>query len=561
MPQPIAYNTGSQTSGSIKLFGIEYAISSSIVSGSNNQRWFSSVNPGNGVVFVTSNYTQSFGTYQSSVPLFFTASDYTAAAITGAINGLPDRFGQVPFTTTSSAYAWVQNSGKYFMMNYEYPQIVTDKLVLNLDASFLASYPTTQSVWYDLSGYEYTGSINNGPTFNTNGYFEFDATDDEIVINDVGSQLQDFGITIDMKWNQNSIISSTTFGDIVCPAQLGIRDLGVGPTLYFQLRGSGVQLRWQRAGNDASISPSTPQEANKWGSYTGVLSSSGVTLYKNGNLIGTTSHSKTFLPWYNNTIKLARNAYNNVLDGSISDTKVYNKALTPTEILQNYYGGPIVTDGLVFAVDASNLVSYESGSTTTYSLTGSLTGSLVNGVGYNVNNGGNWVFDGIDDGISTPPGNSMITNSYSASLEVWFNIPPQGNDYACLFGTRVGDNISLNVRSGNNRLTVLINTVPGGNLNADTTTTIADNKWHHVVASYNNGTLNIYVDGINIWTDSTRSGQPLNINTDQYGIGDDFATSSREVNGLITIARIYNRALSADEVSQNFQSQRSRFGM
>ena len=139
MPQPIAYNTGSQTSGILKLNGIEYAISSSIVSGSNGQRWFTSVNPGNGIVLVTNSFTQSYATYQNSTPLFYTASALTANAITGAINGLPDRFGLPQFTDTASAFAWVANNRKYFMMNYEYPQIVTNGLISNLDAKFLAS--------------------------------------------------------------------------------------------------------------------------------------------------------------------------------------------------------------------------------------------------------------------------------------------------------------------------------------------------------------------------------------------------------------------------------------
>jgi hypothetical protein len=48
--------------------------------------------------------------------------------------------------------------------------------------------------------------------------------------------------------------------------------------------------------------------------------------------------------------------------GKMSKILAYTKALTPSEVLQNYYQAPIVTDGLVFAADAGNLVSYESGS-------------------------------------------------------------------------------------------------------------------------------------------------------------------------------------------------------
>jgi hypothetical protein len=88
-------------------------------------------------------------------------------------------------------------------------------------------------------------------------------------------------------------------------------------------------------------------------------------------------------------------------NGDIGPCQIYiGNALSTQDIKQNYFGSPIVTDGLVFAVDASNLVSYESGSTTTYSLTGSYTGSLQNGVAFLPDNGGVWNFDGTDDYMS-----------------------------------------------------------------------------------------------------------------------------------------------------------------
>jgi hypothetical protein len=115
-------------------------------------------------------------------------------------------------------------------------------------------------------------------------------------------------------------------------------------------------------------------------------------------------------------------------------------------LVQNYYGGPIVTDDLIFAVDAGNLVSYESGSTTSYPLTGSLSGSLLNGVGYLTDNGGTFSFDGSDEYISLGASDSIGLNTNNLTLEVWIKSADTGagSDQWCAFiGTRYGNDIQI----------------------------------------------------------------------------------------------------------------------
>ena len=69
--------------------------------------------------------------------------------------------------------------------------------------------------------------------------------------------------------------------------------------------------------------------------------------------------------------------------------------------MANYYGTPaIVTDGLIFAVDAGNGQSYVSGSLDTFSLVSSATGSLINDTQYSPSASGCWDFDGADDFIN-----------------------------------------------------------------------------------------------------------------------------------------------------------------
>lgn len=192
--------------------------------------------------------------------------------------------------------------------------------------------------WADRSGNGNHGELVNGPIFNSDnlGSLVFDGVDDRIDISNIGQQLNQFGLTKTIWVNQNTIYTSNNFGDTVSISQLGTNDIGTGPTLYFQLRSSTVAFRWQRGVNDVVATPSTTQEQNVWNMYTGILTDSNIFLYKNGTLIGQTSHSKTFLNWSNNTFRIAANAINNFLDGNISQTKIYNRALTASEVLQNY---------------------------------------------------------------------------------------------------------------------------------------------------------------------------------------------------------------------------------
>ena len=63
-------------------------------------------------------------------------------------------------------------------VNYSYGRMVTNGLVLSLDAADTNSYPGSGTTWYDLSGYNNHMTLTNGPTFNSNGTITFDGIDD-----------------------------------------------------------------------------------------------------------------------------------------------------------------------------------------------------------------------------------------------------------------------------------------------------------------------------------------------------------------------------------------------
>jgi hypothetical protein len=294
--------------------------------------------------------------------------------------------------------------------------------------------------------------------------------------------------------------------------------------------------------------------------YTLVKNGSTANFYINGTLITSQSveSARNFtvrnLGWSYSSYYMNRNLYN---------TQIYNRALTQAEISQNYYQAPIVTDGLVFAVDAGNVVSYISGSTTTYSLTGSASGSLVNGTGYSNINNGTWVFDGVDDYITlTRPVQDDFT------LSCWFktnqtgSLPTQWYLGKGLIDCEVGNiQNDFGLGIGGGRVIYGIgNQATQVDVSIYSTTLYNDNIWHNAVATRvkSTGAMLLYVDSVLVASGSAQTGS-LTSST-------DMRIGSQQTNvgfflGNIATGVVYNRALSSQEVLQNYNAQKGRFGL
>jgi hypothetical protein len=84
--------------------------------------------------------------------------------------------------------------------------------------------------------------------------------------------------------------------------------------------------------------------------------------------------------------------------------------------------------------------------------------------------------------------------------------------------------------------------------------------WHHYVATYNNGLKTIYLNGVQVGS-QTYSGPGDFSNSNNALIGRRFNDASRSLRGDIAVTNLYNKALTADEVRINFNALRSRFGL
>ena len=227
------------------------------------------------------------------------------------------------------------------------------------------------------------------------------------------------------------------------------------------------------------------------------------------------------------------------------------------------YSPKIVTNGLVAALDAANKKSYPGSGTTWTDLSGNgKDGTLVNGASFQTTNGGSIAFDGVNDRVDLYASNQLIGNQY-ATLEVWMKSSSTGAGqgwYANFLGTRVGQNMSINRYSTTNTAVFLTDFTSGNHITVGSIN-VFDQNWHHIVGVNNFGICSLYVDGTLDRVTSTKSGQYIDLNAEVMAIGNDPNNTTRRFYGEVSVARIYNRALTADDVLQNYNATKDRFGL
>jgi hypothetical protein len=214
----------------------------------------------------------------------------------------------------------------------------------------------------------------------------------------------------------------------------------------------------------------------------------------------------------------------------------------------------IVTNGLVLNVDASQKGSYPGSGTTWYDLAGANDGILTNSPTYNSSNGGSIVFDGVDDEVVLPI--SSVFNTPSVTFEVWANLQTI-NDRHILYVNWTGNSLEVN---SDRSVTMFNYSNTAGQVGAQTISGVFNwDSWVHFVGTYDDlsQTLKTYINGS---LSATRTSTPSTL----YSIyahkisGTNFGG---EVKGKISIVRHYNRAITASEVLQNFDAQKTKFGL
>ena len=220
-------------------------------------------------------------------------------------------------------------------------------------------------------------------------------------------------------------------------------------------------------------------------------------------------------------------------------------------------GPRIVTDGLVLSLDAGDRNSYPGSGTTWRDLSGNgNSGSLVNGPTFNSANGGSIVFDGGDDRVDISH-NTLYNFTTGLTISCWYKTTVGLDSYIT---TKSDDSFYLCVGplgTTANKMSFFLNGTTGGWLQS--TANANTGNWIHVSATWIGGVSYIYLNGV-LDISGSRPGTLQTgasaVNLAYRGVG-----VNKYLNGSISNFQMYNRALSASEVLQNYNAQKSRFGL
>ena len=312
--------------------------------------WLGTVNDGKGPTSSTGYYTAlnppsgGFTIYANKVsngPSIYQATNESQLV------SITNQLGGTSFTTSAQCLTWYVTQTDKFCVNREYEGIVTNGLVLNIDAGFTPSYPTTGNTWYDVSSGGNNGTLTNGPTFSSSngGVIILDGIDDRV--NAPSSSVYDF--------TNNSSFTLETFCYATTQSSSGMIALIERYSTATGFGGYTLRLRnyttnypiftvlGTPSGSTvlvSSVGGTTQWVPNTWYHIVGTKSTDGVMkIYVNGVLEGTTTGvTNTPLPQTGVTLKVGtrgdtNDQYSNQRFGIC---RIYNRALTAAEVLQNY---------------------------------------------------------------------------------------------------------------------------------------------------------------------------------------------------------------------------------
>jgi hypothetical protein len=215
--------------------------------------------------------------------------------------------------------------------------IITDGLVLHLDAGNAASYSGTGVDWYDLTSNDNDGMLVNGPTYDSGngGTISFDGVNDYVDV----PAIQPTRFTLSSWFKAVGAPSNNdSAGGMLIAANPQM--FGGGLDFYLSHSWALQCIRFGVQGNNIATSNNSAlnnQIYNAVATYDGTT----IKIYVNGELAISRAHTKD--PIYPTSgdinVKIGKwgyGPYQRNLNGNIYSSQIYNRALTESEIQQNY---------------------------------------------------------------------------------------------------------------------------------------------------------------------------------------------------------------------------------
>jgi hypothetical protein len=218
-------------------------------------------------------------------------------------------------------------------INYN-PKIITDNLVLCLDAANPKSYGGSGTTWRDLSGRGNTGTLVNGVGYSSanKGSLSFDGSNDEVTTTTQFTNPQTFSIGV---WFKTSVASGNKIIGFES-SQTGTGTVSYDRQIWIGTDGKLKFGIW--TGNTTTVTSPLTYNDNNWHYAVGTYGGEGTTmrLYVDGISVATASGNSVSYNGYWRIAGYKSWDVSGYFPGNISVVQVYNKGLSASEVKQNY---------------------------------------------------------------------------------------------------------------------------------------------------------------------------------------------------------------------------------
>ena len=450
------------------------------------------------------------------------------------------------------------------------PSIITDGLVLALDAQNSRSYPGSGTAWTDITYRGNNGTLTNGPTFEPGGPFAgsaggsvyFDGTGDYLSLN--ASSAFSFGVP---SGNSNDFtIEWFKYWTTLSGFQtIWSNNYNYNPGLLIQTGNSDGKYRIYVSSNTLLFQETDAPVVGVWYHYALVRNGTTITLYRNGvsngsgtssNAAGSASDATTI--GTSESGPLASYFENGYISNLriVKGTALYTSNFTPpTKPLLPVTNTSLLTCQGGAIVDSSS---------NKFTITRNGDARAVKTAAINL--------DGTNDFVTVPRSGDFDFGTGNLTIESWVYLDTYDAEASALVyktqssgsaglacGNSVGSaGLLFMLASDNTSYTV---NVSGG--------TVTLNRWHHICMTRIGSTWTCYLNATQVST-ATWAGSVSHVTTGSFGgIGIGAYTSAYggdagrySMDGKVAIARIYNgKGFTATEVTQNFNAMRNRFGI
>ena len=283
----------------------------------------------NGITPPSGGYTIYLNKASNGPSIYVPSNDSQLISLTNGIAG-------TSFTSATQCLNYYATQTDKMVLNRDYEGIITNGLVLNLDAGFTPSYSTSGVTWYDLAYSGYNGTLTNGPTYSSSngGSIVFDATDDRCIVASDG-----FGIFNNQRYTIDAWVKFTTNSGDIPIFSYDYTSFNY-PYYAAHLRHTGtgkVYLAWNMGGFSYTLETSTSTIfAGNWYHIVGIVESGRQQIYVNNVLKNSNTITGT-ITFYNVPAYVGYYPHSPlIMNGNMAIVRVYNRALSSSEVTTNW---------------------------------------------------------------------------------------------------------------------------------------------------------------------------------------------------------------------------------